>query len=138
MQSRNSIRWLSFVLMTSASAAAFAQGVGVDLGAGVGVGAGVSSGAGVGVDLGAGVGAGGNVESSPVQGMTGADVNAGGDVDANTRNNVRGSTGMDANVDQTSRSRGRIRDIFRGRGDSSVSGSARGGVSGSFGPSPSD
>lgn len=143
MRSRNSIRWLSFVLMTSASAATFALDLGVGGRAGVGVGAGVDSGVGVGVDLGADAraGAGGNVEGAPVQGMTGADVNAGGDVDANSSKNIRGSAGADANVDQTTRPRGRIRDIFRGRGNSSVSGSAQGGVSGSvgaFGPASGD
>lgn len=143
MRSRNSIRWLLFVLATSASAAAVALELGVGGRAGVGVGAGVDSGAGVGVDLGvdARVGAGGNVEGAPVQGMTGADADARGGVDANTSDHPRGSAGADANVDQTTRSRGRIRDVFRGRGGSSVSGSAQGGVSGSvgaFGPASGD
>ena len=136
MRSRNSIRWLLFVLATSASAAVFADNLGVGGGAGVGVGAGVSSGAGIGVDLGAGagVGAGGNVEGGPVQGMTGDSAEAGADV------NAKGSADADANVDQRTRSRSRIRDFFRGRRDSSVSGSAQGEISGSgrFGPAPID
>ncbi len=124
MQSRNSIRWLSFVLMTSASAAAFANDhdAGLSLGAGVGVGAGVSSGAGIGVDLGAG--ARGNVEGRPVQGMTGADADAGGEVNANTGDRPGGAAPI-------TRAREKMRSLFRGRGDSSVSGGAQGEVSGS-------
>ena len=104
MQSRNLICWLSFVLMASASAVALAN----DHDAGISLGAGAR----------------GNVDSRPVQGMTGADADAGGDVNANTGDRPRGAAPI-------TRAREKMRSLFRGRGDSSVSGSAQGEVSGS-------
>jgi len=104
MQSRNSKRWLLFVLATSASAAVFADDSPGDADASVKAG----------VILDADVGVSGNIEGAPIQGMTGADVDARGDV--------------------------RDWNFFRGRID--PSGNTYGEISGyyvgPFGPPPSD
>ncbi len=112
MQSRNLICWLSFVLMASASAVALAN----DHDAGISLGAGVGVEADVGVDA--------NIGGARVQGMTGADADAGGEVNANTGDRPRGAAPI-------TRAREKMRSLFRGRGDSSVSGGAQGEVSGS-------
>ena len=107
MQSRNSIRWLLFVLATFASAAVFADNSPGDANASVS----------------------GNVEGAAVQGMTGADAEASGDVNANTGDHPRGAAPM-------TRAREKIRNLFRGRSDSSVSGSTEGEISGWYSAGP--
>ena len=117
MRSRNSIRWLLFVLATSASAAVFADHSLGD----------ADAGAKAGVSLDADVGASGNIEGAAIQGMTGAEAEASGDVNANTGDRPRGAV---------TRAREKVRNLFRGRGNSSVSGSTEGEISGWYSVGP--